>query len=408
MRRVVIVGASLAGVHAASALRRDGFDGELVVLDGQDHSPYDRPPLSKELLTGRFGPDEVGLRSAQGLDADWRTGTWATGLDAVSGTVHTSSGTVDAEGIVIATGASPRLLPGTGDLDDVQVLRTLDDALALRTALDSGLDSVVVVGAGFIGLEVAASCRARGVNVTLVEPLAQPLVRILGDEVGAALADVHRAQGVDVRLGTGVAGIERAPGGVCVRLDDGDAVRAGRAIVGIGVTPATGWLEDSGALIDNGVVCDATLAVLAADGTGPLGAPHGVTVVAAGDLARWPSQRFGTSLRVEHWDHAIASGEAAARRLLGGPNTPAFDPVPWFWSDQYDTKIQLVGLAGADADREVVGDLAEGRFAVAYGRNGRLTGVLGVNRPRHVALMRARVTEGVAFDDGVTALRELG
>jgi 3-phenylpropionate/trans-cinnamate dioxygenase ferredoxin reductase component len=179
--------------------------------------------------------------------------------------------------------------------------------------------------------------------------------------------------------------------------------------VGIGVVPATGWLDGSGVLVDNGVVCDATLAVLAADGSGPVGAASGITVVAAGDLARWPSQRFASTLRVEHWDHAIASGEAAARRLLGGPGTPPFDPVPWFWSDQYDTKIQLVGLAGADADHVVAsGSMAEGRFAVAYGRDGQLTGVLGVNRPRHVALMRPKVTDGVSLDAGIAALADLG
>jgi 3-phenylpropionate/trans-cinnamate dioxygenase ferredoxin reductase component len=407
VRRVVVVGASLAGVHAAAALRRDGFDGDVVVLDSQSHPPYDRPPLSKELLSGRFGPDEVGLRSAQDLDVEWRLGTPAVGLDLDAGVVRTSIDALPADGVVIATGASPRWLPGTEHLDRVQVLRTLDDALTLRAAIDAGLSSVVVVGAGFIGLEVAASLRGRGVAVTLVEPMAQPLGRILGDDIGAALAEVHRANGVDVRLGVGVQRVDADGDHVRVSLDDGGMVTAERAVVGIGVVPATGWLEGAGLWLDQGVRCDERLAALTADGSGPAGGA--MSVVAAGDLARWPSPRFGSVLRVEHWDHAIASGEAAARRLLEGPDAPLFDPVPWFWSDQYDTKIQLVGLAGADADRDVAsGSLADGRFAVAYGRQGRLTGVLGVNRPRHVALLRARVTEGVSFAEGVAALRDLG
>jgi NADPH-dependent 2,4-dienoyl-CoA reductase/sulfur reductase-like enzyme len=425
MQSIVVVGASLAGVHAAAALRRDGFGGSITMVDAQPHPPYDRPPLSKELLTGRFTPDDIGLRSAADLDVTWRLGTEVVGLElhghgegnAAGGRMLLASGDTNSDtnsdangdinsdaadsigfdGLVIACGAAARTLPGTADRDDVQVLRTLDDALALRAALDEGLSSIVVVGAGFIGLEVAASCRQRGVDVTIVEPMAAPLGRILGDDVGHALARVHRDHGVDVRLGVGVERIDGAEGGTgCqVFLDDGSSLTADRVVVGIGVVPNTAWLEGSGLTIDNGVVCDETL--LAAPG-----------VVAAGDLARWPSARFATMLRVEHWDHAVASGEAAARRLLAGSDAPAFDPVPWFWSDQYDTKVQLVGLAGADTEAEVVsGSLDEDRFAVVYGRNGWVTGVLGVNRPRHVALMRARVEQGISFDDAVAAARDL-
>jgi 3-phenylpropionate/trans-cinnamate dioxygenase ferredoxin reductase subunit len=407
MNSIVVVGASLAGVHAAAALRRDGFSGSITVVDAQSHRPYDRPPLSKELLTGRFGPDDIGLRSAVDLDVTWRLGSEAVGLelhgngqgsgDGAGGRVLLADGDVAFDGLIIACGASARTLPGTAGVDGVGVLRTLDDALALRSALDEGVSSVVVVGAGFIGLEVAASCRQRGVDVTLVEPMAAPLGRILGDDVGRALARVHRDHGVDVRLGVGVERVEASAAGTgCdVHLNDGTSVSAERVVAGIGVVPNTAWLEGSGLTIDNGVVCDETLA--AAPG-----------VVAAGDLARWPSPRFATMMRVEHWDHAVASGEAAARRLLVGPDAGAFDPVPWFWSDQYDTKVQLVGVAGADAQSEVVsGSLDEDRFAVVYGRHGWVTGVLGVNRPRHVALMRARVEQGISLDDAVAAAREL-
>lgn len=407
MDSIVVVGASLAGVHAAAALRRDGFVGTITVVDAQRHHPYDRPPLSKELLTGRFGPDDIGLRSAVDLDVTWRLGSGAVGLElnasrsdstAIGGRVLLDDGELAFDGLVIACGASARTLPDTDGLSGVGVLRTLDDSLALRSALDEGLSSVVVVGAGFIGLEVAASCRQRDVAVTLIEPMAAPLGRILGDDVGLALARVHRQHGVDVRLGVGVERVAAAAAGGAgcdVHLDDGSMVSAERVVVGIGVVPNTDWLEGSGLTIDNGVVCDETL--LAAPG-----------VVAAGDLARWPSARFGTMLRVEHWDHAVASGEAAARRLLGGPDAPAFDPIPWFWSDQYDTKVQLVGVAGADAETEVVsGSLDEDRFAVVYGHHGWVSGVLGVNRPRHVALMRARVEQGMSFGDAVAAARDL-
>ena len=417
MARVMVVGASLAGVHAAAALRRDGFAGDLVVVDGQPHQPYDRPPLSKELLVGRMAPDDLALRAADGLEVTWRLGASATGLEldpAGGGRVRLEGDgepEVGFDGLVLACGAAPRTLPGTEGMEGVQVLRTLDDALELRDALDAGIGSLVVVGAGFIGLEVAASARRRGCAVTVVEPLEQPLGRVLGPEVGAALARIHRGQGVDLRLGVGVASVTPvaeaagASGGATaadgaagdqlrVSLTDGTTLTVDRVVVGIGVVPATAWLEGSGLTLDNGVVCDPALS--AAPG-----------VVAAGDVVRWPSARAGRLVRVEHWDHAVASGEAAARRLLGGPDVPAFDPVPWFWSDQYDTKVQLVGFADPTADFEVVGSLDEDRFAVVYGRAGRVTAVLGVSRPRHVAMLRQAVTDAVPFDEAVATARAL-
>jgi len=405
LRRVVVVGASLAGVHAAAALRRDGFEGELVIVDAQRHEPYDRPPLSKELLLGRMAPADLALRAADGLTVEWMRGSTAVGLDldpagaSGAGVVRLAgdgAGEVSFDGLVIACGAAPRTLAGTEAMGSVQVLRTLDDALALRQAFDDGLSSLAVVGAGFIGLEVAASARQRGVGVTVVEPLSQPLGRVLGPDVGAALARVHRAHGVDFRLDTGVASVAAGPDGdgAALTLSDGSVLAADRVVVGIGVVPDTGWLEGSGLTIDNGVVCDATLS--AAPG-----------VVAAGDVVRWPSARAGRLVRVEHWDHAVSSGEAAARRLLGGADTAAFDPVPWFWSDQYDTKVQLVGFADPGADHEVVGSLEDDRFAVVYGRDGAVSAVLGVNRPRHVAMLRQAVTDAVPFGEAVATARAL-
>jgi NADPH-dependent 2,4-dienoyl-CoA reductase/sulfur reductase-like enzyme len=224
----------------------------------------------------------------------------------------------------------------------------------------------------------------------VVEPASQPLERVLGPVVGSVVAALHEANGVDLRLGEGVTSVGAAgpaPDDLRVGLSSGAVVTGERVVVGIGVAPATAWLEGSGLEIDNGVVCDATLS--AAPG-----------VVAAGDILRWPSHRYGQLLRVEHWDHAVASGEAAAARLLagGGAATP-FDPVPFFWSHQYDMKMQLVGLGGSDADAVVVGDPDEGRLVVVYGRGGSTTGVLGINRPRHVALLREAVAAGAAVEE---------
>lgn len=392
----MVVGASLAGVHAAAGLRRMGFDGDLLIVDTQTRQPYDRPPLSKELLSGRFDVPQLGLRAADNLDATWRLGATATGVElhrGGGGTLHCGDTPLRFDGLVVASGATARTLPGTESIDGVQTLRDLTEALALRDALDGGLESLVVVGAGFIGLEVAATCRQRGVDVTVVEVGAQPLSRVLGDEVGAAVTRLHRSHGVDMRLGVGVDGIGGTAGNLTVALDDGSVLSTQRVVVGIGVTPSVGWLDSSGVILDDGIICDETL--LAAPG-----------VVAAGDVARWPSQRYGARLRIEHWDHAIASGEAAARRLLEGPGVGAFDPTPWFWSDQYDTKLQLVGLPGPDV-HVVAGTLHDDRFAVVFGRDGIVSGVLGFNRPRHVAMMRTRVADAASTDEVVAAVEAL-
>jgi NADPH-dependent 2,4-dienoyl-CoA reductase/sulfur reductase-like enzyme len=271
----------------------------------------------------------------------------------------------------------------------------LVDSLALRAELDANPSRVVVIGAGFIGGEVTSSCRKRGLEVTLVEALPLPLERILGAEMGAVCAEVHIQNGVDLRLATSVSkletvvvdGVERVVG---VSLTDGTTVEAEVVVVGIGVTLNTGWLQGSGITLDDGVVCDNTL--LAAPG-----------VVAAGDIARYPSARFGRMLRIEHWETAIAGGEAAAKRLLAeasGEAPAVFDPVPWFWSDQYDRKIQLAGRPMPTDECVVVhGSTEDFRFVALYGDGDRFTGVLGMNRPRHVIQLRALLEEGASFSE---------
>jgi len=389
---IAVVGASLAGLRAAETLRAEGFTGRLSIVGDEPHRPYDRPPLSKQVLTGEWDAERIALPvGAPGrLDAGWLLGRAAVRLDAAARRVTLDDGTVlDADGIVIATGASPRLLPGTDGVAGVHVLRTVDDATALAGALD-GARSAVVVGAGFIGSEVAASCRARGVEVVLVEPLPQPLARVLGERVGSVVADLHRRHGVDVRLGVGVEAVTTgATGRPRVTLADGSVLDAEVVVVGIGVIPNTAWLADSGLALDDGVLCDET--TLAAPG-----------IVAAGDVARWPNRRFDEVMRVEHWEHALDMAAHAARRLLAeaaGEPGEAYEPVPWFWSDQYDRKIQLAGRPHPDDELAVVaGDLDGDRFCALYGRDGRATAVLGINLAGRVVRYRRALADGLAWD----------
>jgi NADPH-dependent 2,4-dienoyl-CoA reductase/sulfur reductase-like enzyme len=289
--------------------------------------------------------------------------------------------TVAFDGLVLATGAVPRRVPGWPELAGVHVLRTLDDCAALRADLAGSPRRIVVVGAGFIGCEVAATARGLGLDVTVVEPLEAPCMRGLGAAMGGFVADLHRDHGVDLRLG---AVVERVEGGDRVEravLADGTALAADVVVVGIGVSPATAWLDGSGLELGDGVVCDATCAA----------APR---VVAAGDCARWPHPRYG-SIRVEHWDNAIEQGGHAARTLLaqlaGGSGEP-FAPVPWFWSDQYDRKLQVAGRVVEGSTVEVVdGAVADRRFTALYRSDGEVVAVLGVNMPAAVMRWRAQL-----------------
>ncbi len=400
LERVVIVGASLAGMRAAEELRAQGHAGTITVVGDEPHLPYERPPLSKQVLAGTQPAEATAVAPATGtlddLDLTWCLGAAATGLDLAARSVHLAGGErLPFDGLVIATGASPRRLPGTDHLDGVHTLRTIDDCTAIRAALLQGPRRVAVVGAGFIGAEVAATCRGLGLDVTLIEALPAPVERGLGAEMGAVVADVHRDHGVDVRLGVGVVRIEGGNRVERVTLTDGTALDVDLVVVGIGVAPNTEWLEGSGLAIDDGVVCDETCS--AAPG-----------VVAAGDVATWPNLRFGEKMRVEHWDNAIEMGAHAARRLLGGPGSlEPYAPVPWFWSDQYDRKLQLAGRACAGDDVEVVaGSTAERRFAALYGRGGRVVGVLGMNMPAKVMRWRALVEAGASWDHALAAARE--
>jgi len=395
LQKIVVVGASLAGLRAVEALRRQGFGGELVLVGSEKHLPYDRPPLSKEILQGRWEVDKLPLRKQpwEELRLDLRLGRRALALDTAARSVTLDDGARERyDALLIATGASARRLRDQPELEGIHTLRTLDDALALRAALERG-PRVLVVGAGFIGAEVAASCRARGLAVTVIEPLPVPLARGLGERMGTLCARLHRDHGVDLRCGVGV---ERVLGSGRVEgvvLSDGTQVPTDLVVVGIGVAPETRWLEGSGLVLDDGVVCDPYCAA------GPPG------VFAAGDVARWRNPLFDETMRVEHWSNAVEQGVYVAERLAGSESAAEpFAPVPFFWSDQYDVKIQFAGrMRGDDLVRVVAGTLESYKFTALYGRAGRLTGALCFSRPRDLGKYRRLIAARTSFEAAVAA-----
>ena len=408
MQSIAVVGASLAGFHAVRALRKAGFDGRIRLIGAEAHRPYDRPPLSKQFLAGTADEASLALPGADKLDdlaIDWHLGLAAISLDLRARNVGLANGsTVSFDGLVIATGGVVRRLPAEAappGMAGVHVLRTLEDAVALRAELDAGPQRVVVVGAGFIGAEVAATCRERGLAVTLIEAAPVPLEHAVGAAVGEACLDVHRDHSVDVRVGVGVTGLVGGQRVQSVALADGSSIAADVVVLGVGVRPAVDWLAGSGLGLDNGVLCD--ISCVAAPG-----------VVAAGDVARWPNPVYGGELmRVEHWDNAIAMGGHAALRLLAGPDAVsedyAYRSVPWFWSDQYDRKLQLAGrVRSTDALTVVSGSVAERRFAALYERNGVVVGAFGMNRPRHVMQFRALIERGALWPEALELAAKLG
>ena len=383
MRAVTVVGASLAGLAATRALRDQGFDGRIVVVGDETHSPYDRPPLSKEFLAGALSAEDIALTTPEDgeLAAEWRLGRRATGLDAAERTVVLDDGErITSDGVVLATGARARPLPGNVPAG-VHTLRTLDDALALGADLGPGV-RLVVVGAGFIGSEIASTAVGLGAEVDVVEAAAVPLERPLGAEMGLVCAGLHAAAGVRLHTGCGVADIVGSPRVTAVRLTDGRELPADVVVVGIGAIPNVEWLADSGLVLDDGVATDAQ------------GATSVPGVVAVGDCANAHRGYTGSTLRLEHWTNAVQQPVAAVAALLGRVHTPApHHEVPYFWSDQYGHRIQFAGHRTPDCRVEIAeGDPAAADFLAVYlDPSGNPVAALGVDRGRSFGRMRRQL-----------------
>lgn len=398
--RIVVVGASLAGTRAAEELRRAGYTGDVVVIGAEAHAPYDRPPLSKQFLAGSWGRERIELRPAPRwteLGIELRLGERARGVDVAARRVAMEGGElIGFDGLVLAPGATPRKLDLAAGLSGVFELRTVDDAEAIVARMEAGATRVVVVGAGFIGSEVAATCRARGAEVTVVEVLDVPLARVLGEQMGGICGDLHRRNGVELLVGTRVENLEGDASGEIRRvvLSGGRSLDADLVVVGVGVVPETGWLADSGLEISDGLVADAELFV--ADG-----------VVVAGDAARWLDLGQGEHVRIEHWTNAAEQGVVAARNLLAGRGRgEPYVPVPYFWSDQYGVKIQVLGYPRPSDDVEIVeGSLEEGRFVALYGRAGLMSAALGFGMPGRLMAYRKLLEERASMHEAMMHAR---
>ena len=382
---IAVVGASLAGLTAARALRDQSYDGRIVVIGDEVHAPYDRPPLSKDFLAGAASLDDIALGTPDDaeLGLEWRLGTTAVGLDRPSRSVLLDDGSeIRADGVVVATWARARRLAGSDGLDGVHVLRSLDDAIALREDLATA-SRLVVIGAGFIGAEVASTARTFGLDVTVVEAMPVPLAGPLGADMGAVCAGLHADHGTRLLLGTGVAGLVGTGRVEAVELVDGTRLPADVVVVGIGAIPNIEWLADSGVALGNGVLTDA----------------RGVTtipgVVAVGDCAASWSVSAERHVRTEHWTHALEQPATAVATLLGAEGA-ARAAVPYFWSDQYGARIQFAGSRREDdVVRVVEGSCAERSFLVAYERDGVPVAVLGMNQPRLFTRWRRQLRSAV-------------
>jgi 3-phenylpropionate/trans-cinnamate dioxygenase ferredoxin reductase subunit len=366
----VIVGGGMAAAAAIQELRRREFEGRIVLVGEEPHVPYERPPLSKEYLRGEQGRDSLpphpeAWYEEQGVEL--RVGVRAERLDPDGPSVHLVGGErLDADAVLLATGGRPRRMPGP-PTDRVLYLRAVEDADRIRAALASG--RVVVVGAGFIGAEVAASARSQGAEVTMLEMAPVPLVRALGEEMGRVYGEIHREQGVDLRAGERVDAIEESGGGVVVRTETGHVVEAGAVVVGVGIEPNVELALEAGLDVDDGVLVDARCRTSAR------------SVFACGDVASHDHPLFGR-LRVEHFDNALKMGTHVAGAMLGD-DEPYTDPH-WFWSDQYDVNLQYAGFARRWDEVVIRGSVEDRTFVAFYLEDGVLLGALGLNRGKDV------------------------
>lgn len=404
---VVIVGASVGGVRTAQALRRESYEGRIVLIGAESELPYDKPPLSKQFLAGQWDGERVALltrEAAEQAGIELRLGTAAQSLAVAEQQVVLADGErIDYDAVVLATGSLARPSPWATE-SGVHVLRTMDDSRALAADLANG-GPLVVVGGGFIGAEVAATARALGHEVSIVDPLEVPVGRVLGNEVGALFTDLHHRNGVTTHFGTGVEAVEGRAGDLTVRLTDGQSIQAATVVVGIGARPNDEWLASSGLLVDDGVVCDEYCAAV--------DAPQ---VYAVGDIARWMHLGHGESCRVEHWTNAVEQASCVAHNLAHPEDLRAYRPVEYVWSDQYDWKIQMVGRPARASAHRLIGDLgrpadpeaARPRAVAVYtAGSGRVTGAMVVNWPKALIAVRKAIAVEATYDDVVEQLELL-
>lgn len=363
---VVVVGAALAGVRTVHELRDAGYDGRITLIGSEPHEPYDRPPLSKQVLSGAWPAERAALTGSAELAAmgvDVRLGVTATGVDDKARVVLEGGERVPFDQLVIATGVSARRLPGQPESSSVHVLRTLDDSLALKAHLEKA-ESLLVIGGGFIGAEVAAVARSQGRTVTMLEALPLPFARVLGEKVAGLCAELHRSNGVRILTDARITRFADDGSAVGVELEDGLRVESDCVLVGVGTVPNTTWLAGGPIPVDHGVPCDAAGRVLG----------HG-NVYAVGDVAAWQEPVSGEHLRVEHWTSATEQARVIARSIVGLAPDAGASLLPYFWSDQYKTKLQLVGrperatsvalFSAPDKPRQVAGLYFKGDSVVA-------------------------------------------
>jgi NADPH-dependent 2,4-dienoyl-CoA reductase/sulfur reductase-like enzyme len=386
IERVVVVGAGLAGLRTTEELRARDYAGEITLIGAEDSPPYDRPPLSKKVLTGQLDDTSLHADFAD-LRVDFRAGETATAVDP-GGAVRTTGGEYRFDRLVLATGATPITLPGEGRQ---RVLRTIGDALELRGTLEPGR-KLVVVGAGWIGAELATAAAAKGCEVTVLDLAATPIAAAVPAEIGSRIIPWYEAAGVRLLLGQSVESVQ--PGGLA--LSGGGWLEADEIVTAVGVRPAVAWLADSGLHLEAGVATDATLCTSAPG------------IYAVGDCSSFASTRYARRLRFEHWDVALHAPEVAAANLLGGQET--YDPVPYFWSEQFGKMLQYVGYHGGADEMIWRGDPASDSWSVCWLAASRLVALLAVDCPRDLVQGRKLIAAGPELDpaklpDPATPLR---
>lgn len=393
-RRLVVVGGSLAGLRAVEAARKSGFDGEIALVGEEPRLPYDRPQLTKAVLAEGAPAEVPSFKTATRLLEDpqmtLHLGVRATGLDIESRVVATDNGDLAYDALVLATGSRVRHLPGTQHLSSVHTIRDDHDANRLRASL-SEARSLAVVGAGFIGAEIASAARSRGMTVTILEAASAPLAHAVGPSVGAMLGALHHQHGTNLRLGTGVAGVAESKGSTTLTLDDGSELTADLVVVGIGAQPNVEWIGDA-LPVGNGLICDPDLSV---------GRPE---IAAAGDVCSWVDPRWGIRSRLEHWTTASEQGAHAARTVLSRADSVAYSAIPYFWSEWYGVKIQMVGRMDGD-DAMLIGTPEDARYVALYRKGDALWGALTVGLPGETNKLRRLLTEHAGWSEAVDFTR---